>query len=98
MRLIRACRTKKVSILTQRPANRPSKSGMGHGYYLCSDEARLYVPCSIIDLHTRYVVNRSVSNTMTAEWCTDVVNEAIGWYGKPQIFNTDQGGSEEKSH
>lgn len=47
--------------------------------------------CAIIDLHTRYVVNWSVSNTMTAEWCTDVVNEAIGWYGKPQILNTDQG-------
>jgi putative transposase len=28
---------------------------------------------------------------MTAEWCTEVVNEAIAWYGKPQIFNTDQG-------
>ena len=47
--------------------------------------------CAIINLHTRYVVNWSVSNTMTAEWCTEVVNEAIGWYGKPQIFNTDQG-------
>jgi putative transposase len=47
--------------------------------------------CAIIDLHTRYVVNWSVSNTMTAEWCTEVVNEAIGWYDKPQTFNTDQG-------
>jgi putative transposase len=47
--------------------------------------------CAIIDLHTRYVVNWSVSNTMTAEWCKEVVNEAISWYGKPQIFNTDQG-------
>jgi putative transposase len=47
--------------------------------------------CAIIDLHTRYVVNWSVSNTMTAEWCTMVVSEAIEQHGKPEIMNTDQG-------
>ena len=47
--------------------------------------------CAIIDLHTRFVVGWSVSNTMTAAWCVEVVNEAISNYGKPAIFNTDQG-------
>lgn len=47
--------------------------------------------CAIIDVHSRYVVNWSVSNTMTTEWCRDVVDEAISIYGKPEIFNTDQG-------
>lgn len=47
--------------------------------------------CAIIDLHTRFVLNWSVSNTMTAEWCTEVVREAIEKYGKPDIINTDQG-------
>ena len=47
--------------------------------------------CAIIDLHTRYVVNWSVSNTMTAEWCTQVVQEAMDTHGVPEIFNTDQG-------
>jgi|GEM_PF-1418466 len=47
--------------------------------------------CAIIDLHTRYVVNWSLSNTMTAEWCAQVAQEAIEWYGAPDIFNTDQG-------
>jgi len=46
---------------------------------------------AIIDLHTRYVVNWSVSNTMTAEWCCQVVAEAIDLHGVPEIFNTDQG-------
>ncbi|MBE7172683.1 MAG: IS3 family transposase [Williamsia sp.] len=32
--------------------------------------------CAIIDLHTRYVVNWSISNTMTAEWCRE---------GKPPV-------------
>jgi len=47
--------------------------------------------CAIIDLHTRYVVNWSISNTMTAEWCCSVVKEAIFTNGKPEIINSDQG-------
>lgn len=46
---------------------------------------------AIIDLHSRYVVHWSLSNTMTAEWCTDVLKSAIEKHGKPEIFNTDQG-------
>ena len=47
--------------------------------------------CAVIDLHTRYVLNWSVSNTMTAEWCKQVVEEAMDQHGSPEIFNTDQG-------
>jgi putative transposase len=47
--------------------------------------------CAVIDLHTRYVVNWSVSNSMTAEWCSEVVAEAVEQYGSPEIVNTDQG-------
>lgn len=47
--------------------------------------------CAIIDLHTRYIVNWSVSNSMTAEWCSQVVKEATEQNGSPQILNTDQG-------
>jgi len=47
--------------------------------------------CAVIDLHTRFVVNWSLSNTMTAEWCRQVVQEAFEMHGCPEIFNTDQG-------
>ncbi len=47
--------------------------------------------CAVIDVHTRYVVNWGISNTMNAEWCREIVEEAITQYGKPEIFNTDQG-------
>jgi putative transposase len=47
--------------------------------------------CAIIDLHTRYVVNWSISNTMTAAWCRSIVEEAIAQHGKPSIINSDQG-------
>ena len=46
---------------------------------------------AIIDLHSRYVVNWSLSNSMSSEWCTEVLKEAIKINGTPEIFNTDQG-------
>ena len=46
---------------------------------------------AIIDLYSRYVVNWSVSNSMDAEWCRQVLEEAIEMHGKPEIINTDQG-------
>jgi putative transposase len=47
--------------------------------------------CAIIDVYTRYIVNWSISNTMTAKWCCQVVEEAIRMHGKPEIINSDQG-------
>ena len=47
--------------------------------------------CAIIDLHTRYVAGWGISNTMTAEWCTEIVQDAISLHGKPEIINSDQG-------
>ena len=45
---------------------------------------------AIIDLHSRYVVNWSISNSMEAAWFSEVLTEAIVKYGAPEIFNTDQ--------
>jgi len=45
---------------------------------------------TIIDLHSRYVVQWSLSNSMSADWCTEVLNEAIKNNCTPEIFNTDQ--------
>jgi len=46
---------------------------------------------AIIDIHSRFVVKWSISNSMTAEWCVEVLLEAIKIHGKPEIFNSDQG-------
>ena len=46
---------------------------------------------AIIDLYSRYVLNWSLSNTMEAEWCAEILKATIEQYGKPEIFNTDQG-------
>ena len=46
---------------------------------------------AIIDLHSRYVLNCSISNTMDAQWCAETLQEAVDKHGKPEIINTDQG-------
>jgi putative transposase len=47
---------------------------------------------AIVDLYSRKVLTWSVSNTMEAEWCAEVLKEAIERFGKPEIFNTDRTG------
>ena len=46
---------------------------------------------AIIDLHSRYVLKWSISNTMDAKWCSQVLSETLATYPTPAIFNTDQG-------
>lgn len=47
--------------------------------------------CAVIDIPTRYVVAWAISNTMTAEWCSEIVQDAIAVHGTPEIINSDQG-------
>ena len=46
---------------------------------------------AIVDLYSRKVLAWRVSNAMTSEFCVEALNEALGRYGAPEIFNTDQG-------
>ncbi|MFM7637852.1 MAG: IS3 family transposase [Crocinitomicaceae bacterium] len=46
---------------------------------------------AIIDVYSRKIVGWGISNTMTTEWCKSIVEKAIKDYGRPEIFNTDQG-------
>jgi len=46
---------------------------------------------AIMDWATRHVLAWRLSNTMDASFCVEVLNEALSRYGKPEIFNTDQG-------
>jgi putative transposase len=45
---------------------------------------------AVMDWATRRVLAWRVSNTLTADFCVEAVEEAIARYGKPEIFNTDQ--------
>ncbi|RMG81266.1 MAG: IS3 family transposase [Bacteroidetes bacterium] len=45
----------------------------------------------IIDLYSRYIVGWQLSNSMEKETQTELLQEAIAQYGKPEIINSDQG-------
>jgi putative transposase len=46
---------------------------------------------AIMDWATRHVLAWRLSNTMDAGFCVEALHEAMARYGKPEIFNTDQG-------
>ena len=58
--------------------------------YLPMQRGFIYL-AAVMDWATRRVLAWRVSNTLTADFCIEAVEEAIGRYGKPEIFNTDQG-------
>ena len=45
----------------------------------------------VVDVFTRRVLSHRVSITMEAEFCVEALKEAMERYGKPEIFNSDQG-------
>jgi len=55
---------------------------MAHGF--------LYL-VAILDVASRKVLAFRVSNTMTADFCVEALQEAMARFGRPEIFNTDQG-------
>ena len=46
---------------------------------------------AVLDWASRRVLSWRLSNTLTTDFCMEAVQEAIHRYGKPAIFNTDQG-------
>jgi putative transposase len=47
--------------------------------------------CAVMDWFARRILAWRLSNTMEAEFCVEVLEDALARYGKPGIFNTDQG-------
>jgi putative transposase len=46
---------------------------------------------AVVDWASRRVLAWRLSNTLTTDFCIEAVEEAMKKYGKPEIFNTDQG-------
>jgi len=46
---------------------------------------------AIMDWHSRKVLSWRLSNTMDAIFCVEALEEALALYGRPEIFNSDQG-------
>jgi len=46
---------------------------------------------AVLDWYSRRVLSWRLSNTLTTDFCVEAVEEAVHLYGRPDIFNTDQG-------
>jgi putative transposase len=46
---------------------------------------------AFIDVYSRKIVGWGISNSMSKQWCLDVLQDAIARHGKPEIINSDQG-------
>jgi putative transposase len=88
----RRCKAHKTYpyLLRHLTAERPNQVWAIDITYIPMKKGFMYL-VAVIDLYSRYVVNHSVSNTMDAEWCRQMLEEAIEMHGKPEILNTDQG-------
>jgi putative transposase len=58
--------------------------------YISMRQGFLYL-IAIIYWATRRVLSWRLSNTLTAGFCVEALSEALARFGKPGIFNTDQG-------
>ena len=68
---------------------------MGRRYHIHSDRIPIgrgfFYLVAVIDWPSRAVLSWRLSNTMDASFCAAALEEALARYGKPEIFNTDQG-------
>src|SRR3954471_16396792 len=46
---------------------------------------------AVVDWFSRKVLSWRVSITLAVDFCLEAVEAALAQYGKPEIFNTDQG-------
>ena len=58
--------------------------------YLPMRRGFLYL-VAVMDWASRKVLAWRLSNTMDAEFCVEALKEALARFGRPEIFNTDQG-------
>jgi putative transposase len=58
--------------------------------YIPMKKGFLYL-MAVMDWHSRKVLSWKLSNTLDADFCVEALKEALAKYGKPVIFNTDQG-------
>jgi len=70
--------------------DRPNQVWCADITYIPVQRGFLYL-VAVMDWATRHVLTWRLSNTMDARFCIEALNEALARYGKPEIFNTDQG-------
>jgi putative transposase len=77
-------------LLKEIEITRPNQVWSGDITYIRTHGGFMYL-AAIIDWHSRSILSWKLSNTMDTILVIDVLKEAIGKYGTPEIFNSDQG-------
>ena len=70
--------------------DRPNRVWCADITYIPVQGGFLYL-VAVMDWATRHVLAWRLSNTMDIRFCVEALREALKRYGKPAIFNTDQG-------
>ena len=68
---------------------RPNQAWMIDITYLRMRGGFMYL-VALIDVHSRYIVSWSLSNTMETRFCLDALKKGL-MYAQPEIINSDQG-------
>lgn len=69
---------------------RPNQVWCADITYIPMQRGFLYL-VAIMDWATRRVLSWRLSNTMEADFCVEALEDAMAKFGKPEVFNTDQG-------
>jgi putative transposase len=77
-------------LLTGLAIERPNQVWASDITYLPMAHGFLYL-AAILDVAGRKVLAFRLSNTLTADFCVEALQEALAKFGRPEIFNTDQG-------
>ena len=77
-------------LLREMVIERPNQVWCADITYLPMQRGFLYL-VAVMDWASRKVLSWRVSNTMDADFCIEALEEALERFGKPEIFNTDQG-------
>jgi putative transposase len=76
--------------------DRPNQVWCADFTYIPMRRGFLYL-VAVMDWSTRKVLSWRVSNTMDVAFCVEALQEALARFGRPEIFNTDQGGAAQGS-
>ena len=77
-------------LLRERAIDTPNQVWCADITYIPMRKGFLYF-VAIMDWHSRKVLSWRLSATMDVDFCVDALEEALTKYGRPEIFNTDQG-------
>jgi putative transposase len=77
-------------LLRNLPVTKPDQVWATDISYIPMQKGFVYL-VAVVDWFSRRVLAWRVSISMEAEFCIEVLEEALAKHGKPEIFNTDQG-------